>query len=117
MAMPPPISQPIEIDALVLKGESGAWIAQCIQYDIVAHAASLPALPKAIELEVVANLCINAKLGRNGLDGIQPDPQKYHDEFREATLGLSPSYKFWSLSSNNPVHLGDYVFCEPCESW
>ena len=63
---------PIKIDAVAFQDPSGAWIAQCIQYDIVARANSLPELPKAIQREVVANLCINAKLGRNNLEGIPP---------------------------------------------
>jgi len=103
---------PIVIDALAFQDASGVWIAQCIQYDIVAQAKSLPALPKALEQEIFANLCVNAKLGREGLDGIPPAPQRYQEEFKEATLGLSPNYKFKSLSSTKQVHLHDLKVAE-----
>jgi hypothetical protein len=98
---------PIKIDAVAFQDPSGAWIAQCIQYDIVARANSLPELPKAIQREVVANLCINAKLGRKDLEGIPPAPEKYQEEFRAATLRLSPRSNLKMFDSSHSIELND----------
>lgn len=103
----PPEPSLISIDAIAFQDASGVWIGQCIQYDIAAHARTLTDLPKAIEREVFANICINIKLGKDALDGIPPAPKRFADEFNQAQLGLSPNYKLKSLDSRKRVRLHD----------
>jgi len=100
---PPMLS--INVDAVAFQDASGDWIAQCIQYDISVHAKSLPELKKALEREIAANVCINEKLGRKGLEGIPSAPKKYEEVFNSAGLELSPSYRLKTLDSSKSVHL------------
>jgi hypothetical protein len=77
----------ITISAVAFHDE-GVWIAQCIEYDICVSAETLPQLRKTFEHAVVANVHVNMKLGRSGLDGIPPAPPKFRDLFNNADTGL-----------------------------
>jgi hypothetical protein len=79
----------VTVDVLAFQDTDGAWIAQCIQYDIVARANSLLQLEKALTRELTANLVINEKLGKHGLDGIPPSPAKFQNLFNLARAQLS----------------------------
>ncbi len=77
----------VEISALVFQ-EEGCWIAQCVEYDIVVHASEPAALPKAIEKAVLMNVCVNAELGRTGLEGVPAAPDHFREIFDRATMDL-----------------------------
>jgi|ERR1700722_5974059 len=62
--------------------EGDLWVAQCVEYDIAAHAPALPKLPEAFEKAIAENLCINAELGRQGLDGIPAAPPRFRKLFK-----------------------------------
>jgi hypothetical protein len=97
----------INVDAVAFQDSTGAWIGQCIQYDISAHAKSLPGLTKAIERQIAANVCVNEKLGRKLLDGIPPAPDHFAEAFQSGEIGLSPTHKLKSLDSFTCIHLHD----------
>ena len=69
--------------------EGDQWVAQGIEYDIVAHAADVASLPQAFEDAVVENAFISIHLGRKPLEGIKPGPAKYRDMFEQARTMLS----------------------------
>jgi hypothetical protein len=64
------------------------WIAQGVEYDIMARAKSLTTLPKAFNRALMSNLCVNDELGREGLDGIPPAPDHFREVFEGATLDV-----------------------------
>jgi hypothetical protein len=69
--------------------EGDLWVARGVEYDIAAHASALTRLPLAFERAPRANLCINAELGRDGLDGIPPAPSRFRALF-ESGMDLEP---------------------------
>ena len=81
---------PVKIDVVAFEDQEGLWVAQGIQYDIVATARSVPDLRKAFVRQVQANLALNAKLGREGLDGIPPAPEAYRRLWEQAEVKLEP---------------------------
>jgi hypothetical protein len=53
----------ININAIAYR-EGDAWIAQGIEYDIVAQASDVISLPDAFTRAVMENICITEHLGR-----------------------------------------------------
>ncbi len=104
--IPSPVTV-INVDAVAFQEPGGVWIGQCIQFDIAAHANSLPSLVEAIRRQIAANVCVNEKLGRELLDGIPRAPKKYEEAFHSNGLSLAASEKIKSLSSFTRIHLSD----------
>ena len=77
----------IQVNAIAFK-EGDAWVAQGIEYDIVAHAAEITSLPEAFARAVLENMCIAQHLGRASLEGIKPGPDRFREMFAEATLEM-----------------------------
>jgi hypothetical protein len=98
----------ITISAIAFHDE-GVWIAQCVEYDIAVSATTLPKLRKAFERAVIANICVNEKLGRSGLDGIPPAPSKFRDLFNNADTDLHPIKQ---APSPAPVTIRDFRLAE-----
>jgi hypothetical protein len=91
MAMPdkaPSLS--VKIDVVAFEDHDGYWIAQGIQYDIVARAKSAPAIREAFARQLAANFALNARLGRNALEGIPPAPERFRRMFEEAPEAMRP---------------------------
>jgi len=70
--------------------EGDVWVVQGIEYDIVAHAANLDALPMAFMRAVIENACISVHLGREPLAGIKPAPERFRRLFDQASVEVSP---------------------------
>ena len=98
----------ITISAIAFHDE-GVWIAQCVEYDIAVSATTLPKLRKAFEQAVIANICVNEKLGRSRLDGIPPSPSKFRDLFNNADTDLHPINQ---PSLTTPVAIRDFRLAE-----
>jgi hypothetical protein len=84
-------TEPAEIDVIAFEASDGAWIAQGVQYDIVARAKSPAALRDAFRRQISANMELNKKFGRHGLEGIPPAPEKFKRLFDEAKERMSPT--------------------------
>lgn len=82
--------KPIKINAIAFQDGDGCWIAQGVEYDICVHASSLPQLYKTFEREVIANFCVNQKLGRPALSGIPAAPEHFRKVFEAAEIKFSP---------------------------
>jgi hypothetical protein len=79
------LSSVININAIgYLDGD--AWIAQGIEYDIVAHASDVISLPDAFTRAVMENISISEHLGRKPLQGIKSAPKRFHEMFRTAKV-------------------------------
>ena len=84
-ATEPSMSTEIYVRAVAFQ-EGDAWVAQGIDYDIVAHASTLTDLPTAFTRAVLENACITSQLGREPMEGIKPAPEHYRLMFEEATI-------------------------------
>ncbi len=81
------MAQEIHIRAVAFR-EGDAWIAQGIDYDIVAHAGDPSELPDAFMRAVFENICITQHLGRTALQGIRPAPLRFAEMFEHARTQL-----------------------------
>lgn len=83
------MSDRIEVNAVAFQ-EGDVWVAQCVEFDIAARAASLSGLKAAFERAVAANLCVNVELGRTGFDGIPAAPAEFQRMFDAADVSVRP---------------------------
>jgi hypothetical protein len=77
----------VEVSVVAFQ-EGDLWVAQCVEFDIAAHAADLTNLHAALERAVIQNICINAELGRQGLDGIDPAPERFKALFERSKIDI-----------------------------
>ena len=77
----------LKINAVAFK-EGDAWIVQGIEYDIVAHATTITALPLAFTRAVLENMLITEHLGRRPLEGIKPAPERFRQLFDNAIVEM-----------------------------
>jgi hypothetical protein len=75
----------ININAIAYR-EGDAWIAQGIEYDIVAQASDVISLPDAFTRAVMENICITEHLGRKPLEGIKSAPPQFLEMFKSAKI-------------------------------
>jgi hypothetical protein len=75
----------ISINAIAYR-EGDAWIAQGIEYDIVAQADDVVSLPDAFTRAVLENIHITEHLGRQPLQGIKSAPMRFHEMFEAAKV-------------------------------
>jgi hypothetical protein len=71
--------------AVVYRGES-AWVARTLEHDIAAFADHPDDLPGKLRKAIAANLLINARNGREGLEGIPPAPAQFVELDERAKL-------------------------------
>lgn len=91
--------------------EGDFWIAQCIEYDITAHAHDLTKLSAAFGRAVMQNMCVNVDLGRHGLEGIPRAPAKFEAMFEKSELTMAPvksRRKSRVDASDPPVRIKDW---------
>jgi hypothetical protein len=84
-----PDSPHFHINAVAFK-EGNAWIVQGIEYDIVAHAYEVAALPTAFVRAVLDNIAITRHLGRRALEGIMPAPAHFRVLYERAQTEIPP---------------------------
>jgi hypothetical protein len=76
-----------QVNAVAFK-EGDAWVVQGIEYDIVAHAYDLTAVPEAFMRAVTENMVITTHLGRSPFEGIKPAPDRFRSMYEEAALEM-----------------------------
>jgi hypothetical protein len=84
----------IHLDVVAFQDSNGFWIAQCIQHDITARAKSILEVRRAFARQLKANLVLNERMGRNGLDGIPSAPEKFKRAFDAAEEHMTRSGAF-----------------------
>ena len=68
----------------------GVWFAQCVEFDISAWAHRVDELHDALLKELTATCAVNQHLGRPGLDGIPPAPDRFRLMWEAAAYDLTP---------------------------
>jgi hypothetical protein len=67
--------------SLLLLREGEVWVAQGLEYDIVAQGKSLKEAIKAFERTCVGQIAIDVEHGNRPLDGIEQAPEQFWDMF------------------------------------
>jgi hypothetical protein len=100
--------KPIKISALAFEDSNGGWVAQGIEYDIAVRADTLLKLSKMLEREVLANLHVNKKLGRDGMAGIPPAPEPFRVAFQAAKDKFLPEAR----ADNRSIEIDEFRVVE-----
>ena len=83
---------PFRVNAVAFR-EGDTWVIQGIEYDIVAHARDVIALPQAFMRAVVENIVITEHLGRKPLEGIKPAPERFRSLYEGAEVEMRTTRK------------------------
>ena len=75
--------------------QEGKWLcAQCLEYDLVAQAKTLPTLCRALQLLVVGHVAVRLRHGQQPFRDMPRAPEKYWTMFRQSRLVLpAPMFK------------------------
>jgi hypothetical protein len=95
---------PIRLNVLVYE-DGDVWVAQAIEADIAATAGNLTELPRAIKRAIVANISVNSKMGRHGLDGIPPAPAEFREKFENSAFDIRERNR--EMREPDGIELGD----------
>ena len=79
---------------IVCLKEDEHWIAQCLEYDIVAQAKSLPKLHAAFALAFISHIAVREHTGQGLFEGVPKAPKKYYKLFEEGTSLKPESVRF-----------------------
>jgi hypothetical protein len=75
------------LDVLVMRepvGKGQCWVAQCLQYDIVAQADTINALQATFLNALEANIILGLRRGVEPLSNLKPAPKYYWDQYSSA---------------------------------
>ncbi len=104
------MSKRIEVSVVAFQ-QGELWVAQCVEYDIAAFSKTFTDLPRAFERAVAANICVNADLGREGLEGIPAAAKRYRDMFEASNYDLRARSKP-PQAKKQPVRIRDLRVAE-----
>jgi hypothetical protein len=85
--------------------QEGEWLcAQCLEYDLVAQAKSLPKLCRALQQLVVGHVAVRLRHNQQPFRNLPRAPAKYWTMFRQSRLALpAPMFKLGALRSRGVV--------------
>jgi hypothetical protein len=86
------------LSVLILQ-EDKTWVAQCLEYDIVAQGETIAKATQAFEKTLVGQIIIDVKHKKRPLEDIPSAPKFYWDKFENAER----------LQDKKPFHLPDYI--------
>jgi len=100
MAIKPRTARRYAIRAVVF--QEGEWLcAQCLEYDLVAQAKSLPQLARALERLIVGHIAVRLRQKQQPFRDLPRAPKKYWTMFRRSRLLLpAPMFKVGALRSH-----------------
>ncbi|MDA8031775.1 MAG: hypothetical protein MPJ22_06300 [Pirellulales bacterium] len=80
-------TKPSTLNVIALR-EGDHWIAQCLEYDIVAQSRSLERLPNSFVLAFASHLAVRAHHDQDPFEGVPEAPVKYWKMFADAKLRI-----------------------------
>lgn len=85
--------------------QEGEWLcAQCLEYDLVAQAKTLPKLCRALQQLVLGHVAVRLRHGQQPFRDVPRAPDKYWTMFRLSRLTLpAPMFKVGVLRSHGIV--------------
>jgi hypothetical protein len=79
-------SQEFTVSAILIQEADGSWSAQCLEYDITAHARTLPDLDYELQSVLASHIAISQELQQEPFSGLGPAPQIFWDMFERAKM-------------------------------
>ena len=81
------------------------WLcAQCLEYDLVAQAKSLPKLCRALQKLIVGHVAVRLHHGQQPFRDLPRAPAKYWAMFRDSRLAIpAPMFKLGALKTRGVV--------------
>jgi hypothetical protein len=98
------------VNAVVYQ-DGGAWIAQALEFNVMAQARSASEAVKRLELAFASEVSIARDLGREPLSGLGPAPRRFWEMFEQATFTIPREKERFSVelngssSTESSVHL------------
>ena len=85
--------------------QEGEWLcAQCLEYDLVAQAKSLPQLFRALERLIVGHIAVRLRHKQQPFRDLPRAPRKYWTLFRRSRLALpAPTFRVGALRSHGVI--------------
>ena len=71
---------------VLLVSDGGAWTAQCLEHDIAAQGKTIQDALVEFQRTLVAEVCLHASRGAQGLDSIPRAPHMYWKKYHEGEL-------------------------------
>ena len=78
-------AKPLSIRAVIFR-EHDRLVVQGIDYDICASAEPLSRIMPLFMRRVAGNMAVNAEMGRTGLEGFKPAPERFLAMFEQAEV-------------------------------
>lgn len=72
---------------VVVYGEEGQWIAQCLEHDICVQGRDHKTLEKRLQNTLWLELAYAKRIGKTGLDHLPTAPKHFHEMWKEAQGG------------------------------
>ena len=91
-----------EIRAIVFK-DGDAWVAQCLEYDIGAQAATVEELDELLDLTIRAELQASIEVNGEPFKGIPPAPKFFFDMWGNQAGTYEPRNPSNILADHNQV--------------
>lgn len=91
------------INAVLFERDPGEWVAQCLQYDIGAQAASLPELLYEIQRALVGHIVIALENGLEPFECLSHAPEEYWGMWEKATITVEAEEVPFRTSADTPV--------------
>ena len=78
-----------EIIRVVVYEEDGLWVGQCLEYDVMATAATVRQLRDEVVRALRSTKAIEEAQGRHGFESVPKAPQHFFDMFERAETELA----------------------------
>lgn len=94
--------EPLALRVLFFK-RTYFWVAQCLEYDIVAQGKTIKEAQESFERVFVSNICINLENGIVPLSQFKKAPEKFFDIFKQSER-LALGNNIFDNFTNLPSH-------------
>ncbi len=90
----------MNLDALLMN-DNGAWVMQCLQYDIAAQSELFEGVELALKMALAAQIDANVQFGKKPFQDVPRAPEKYWALFEKSAKwefrnGLLFKYVYWA---------------------
>ncbi|MGR4000361.1 MAG: hypothetical protein OD811_01005 [Alphaproteobacteria bacterium] len=94
---------------VIILQEDGYWIAQCLEYDIVAQSKSPEKLRNAFGLALAAHVAVRLHHNQELFEGVPEAPRKYWELFESAQVKMEAKRPAFSVAEDSPLDIMPFV--------
>jgi len=91
------------ISAILVQEADGSWSAQCLEYDIAAHAKTIPDVDYELQRVLFSHIAISHELKQEPFAGLGPAPQIFWDMFESARMRVETEQRPFRLPRPIPI--------------